>query len=108
MNFGDLRPVLDKIITLLKRIDASISCATCEDNITTADVDDDVPAGLKSVAIIKTSEPGTVTITLSDGSTYDLTVLGESFADAATPNGKLPVYTIASGDGGTWKWHGIK
>lgn len=107
-QFGDLRGLFDKQISLLKSIDRALNCATCRDNVTTAGVDVDVPAGLNSVAIIKTSDTGTVTITLSDGSTYDLTVLGEGFSDAATPNGKLPIYTITSGDGGTWKWHGIK
>jgi len=107
-QYGDLRGPLDKIISILKGIERALTCATCRDNVTTAGEDESVPAGLSSVAIVKTNGTGTVTITLSDGSTYDLTVLGEGFTDAASPNGKLPAYTIASGDSGTWKWHGIQ
>lgn len=107
-NFGDFRPILEAILTLLKRIDRNTGCATCETNVTSAGGAVSIPAGFKSIAVIKTSSGGTATITLSDGSTYPLTELGESFADAATPNGTLPAYTIATGDGATWKWHGIK
>lgn len=108
-QFGDLRGPLDKLIALNKRQVDLLACGTCQENVTSAGVDSSIPAGFKSIAIVKTSQDtDTVTITLSDGSTYDLTVLGESFEDAASPNGTLPAYTIATGDGGTWKWHGIK
>ena len=107
-QYGDLRGPLDKQIALLKRIEKLLGCSTCRENTTTAGANVDVPAGLQSVAILKTNATGTVTITLSDGSTYDLTTQGEGFSDAATANGKLPIYSIASGDGGEWKWHGIK
>lgn len=106
-QFGDLRGPLDKLIALNKRQVDLLACATCQENVTSAGTGN-IPEGFKSIAIVKTSGNDTVTITLSDGSTYNLTVLGESFEDAATPNGSLPSYTIASGDGGTWKWHGIK
>lgn len=108
MQFGDLNPVLGKIIELLKRIDRSLGCAACEPPITTAGGSISVPAGLKSVAITKTNGTGTATVTLSDGSTYALTTLGEGISDAASPNFTLPAYTISTGDGATWKWHGIK
>lgn len=107
-QFGDLRNPLDKLIALQKETNRLLGCSTCRTNTTSAGVNVDVPAGFKSVAILKTNATGTVTITLSDNSTYDLTVQGEGFSDAATPNGSLPIYAITSDDGGEWKWHGIK
>lgn len=106
-NFGDFRPTLKYITDLLNRIDRNTGCVTCTNNITTAGTGS-IPAGLKSVSIVKTSSGGTVTITLSDGSTYALTVQGEGISDAATPNSKLPAYAIVTGDAATWKWHGLK
>lgn len=109
VQYGDLRGPIEALIKLQKETNRLLGCANCQENITSAGVDTDIPAGFKSIAIVKTSQDDdTVTITLSDGSTYDLTALGESFEDAASPNGKLPEYSIATADGGTWKWHGIK
>lgn len=75
--------------------------------ITSAGVAGPIPAGFKSIAIVKTS-PNTdsVILTLSDASTYTLTELGETFIDAATAEQLLPVYAISGT--GTFKWHGIK
>lgn len=77
----------------------------CEES-TTAAGNENIPAGMKSVAIVKTSASDTVTITLSDGSTYIMTEKGEMFSDSADLGRKLPAYTITGP--GTIKWHGIK
>lgn len=113
-EYGDLRGPLDKMIQMLKAIERHTRCTSCGGNggsigdaaITTAGTGD-VPAGLRSFSIVKTSpNTDTVTITLSDGSTYVMVEPGEVFVDAATPGGLLPDYTIAGP--GVWKWHGIK
>lgn len=106
-NYGDFKGALDYIISLLKKIDRHTECAVC--NVaptTTAGAGIDVPAGLRSVAIVKTSADGTVNVTMSDTSVYAMTAAGEVIVDSATGDAKLPAYPI-SGDG-TWKWHGIK
>lgn len=77
-------------------------------HVTSAGVGTSIPAGFKSIAITKTSSAGTVTITLSDGSTFALTAQNELFADAASQYYTLPAYTIATADAATWKWHGIQ
>jgi len=77
-------------------------------NITSAGVDISVPGNFKSIAVVKTNDTGTVNVTLSDGSIYPMTAQGETFADGATAGTLLPAYTIATSDGGTWKWHGIQ
>jgi hypothetical protein len=109
MQFGDIRGTLQTIIDLLRRVDRNTHCTSCGGDaaITSAGTGSSIPAGFKSIAIIKTSSNAdTVTITLSDATTYVLTELGEVFADAASSGGVLPAYTIAGP--GTWKWHGIK
>lgn len=79
----------------------------CQPTITTGGSNTNVPSGLRSVAIVKTSaNTDTVTITLSDGSTYEMKEGGEIFADSADEGRRLPDYIIAGP--GTWKWHGIK
>lgn len=108
-NFGDFKGSLDFIISLLKSINRHTECASCGGtaNIASAGVSTSVPAGFKSIAIVKTStNSDSNTITLSDGSTYPMTELGEVFVDAASPGSTLPAYTISGA--GSWKWHGIQ
>jgi hypothetical protein len=111
-NFGDFRGSYDKMISLLKQIARSLQCIACENTGTlTAQTSSagtgDIDAGFKSIAIVKTNDTGTVTITLSDSSVYTLTEEGEGFSDASSPGFSLPAYDISSADGGTWKWHGL-
>lgn len=109
MNFGDLKPVLDKIISLLTKVERHTGCASCggDTPVTLAGVDASIPAGLKSVAIVKTSPSSdTVTITLSDASTYIMTENNEVFTDSSGGGASLPEYVIVGP--GTWKWHGIQ
>lgn len=72
---------------------------------TSAGENSSIPAGFKSVAIVKTNDTGTVEITMSDASIYTLTEQGEGLSDNSV---NLPAYTIATSDGGEWKWHGIQ
>jgi hypothetical protein len=75
--------------------------------ITSAGTTSPIPAGFKSVSLVKTSSNAdSVTITLSDASTYVMTEQGEVFTDGATDGALLPAYTISGT--GTYKWHGIK
>jgi len=75
--------------------------------ITSAGVSGPIPAGFKSISILKTSaNTDTVIITLSDASTFEMTEPGEIFVDAATAEQLLPTYGISGT--GTFKWHGIK
>lgn len=98
MDFGNLRPSMDKLISLLKRIEHNTETKEFSTSAGTGNI----PAGFKSVSITNNHATDDVTITLSDASTYVLKV-GETFTDVA--KGKLPAYTIA---GGSHKWHGIK
>lgn len=78
----------------------------CQPTVTSAGLGN-VPFGFRSLAIVKTSpNTDTVTITLSDGTTYQMKEYGEIFADAADDGRRLPAYVIAGP--GTWKWHGIR
>ena len=115
-EYGDLRGPLEKLIQLLKAIERHTGCIACAEEgilpspvteITTSGVGSSVPAGLTSVAIIKTNSTGTVNITMSDSTVYPLTTQGEGISDDASNGTILPAYTISSPDGGTWKWHGI-
>lgn len=106
-NYGDFKGALDKIISTLRGIERHTGCASCGSTNTTTAGTGSVPAGLKSVAIVKTSSNAdTVILTLSDASTYTMTEQGEVFVQAASGNGSLPTY-VKSG-AGTIKWHGIK
>lgn len=108
-QFGDLKGLFNYQSSLLKSIDRSLRCLSCGGDaaITTAGANSNVPEGMKSLALVKTSDDSdTVTITLSDSSTFQLTQQGEVFVDAASPGGVLPAYTVVGP--GTWKWHGIK
>lgn len=108
MNYGDLRPSLDFVITLLKQIERHTGCASCGGaTVGTTAGEGDVPAGLRSFSLVKTSEAGIVVITMSDATTYTLTEQGEVFIEAASPGGILPDYTVETSDGATWKWHGV-
>lgn len=107
MEFGDIAPLLRKQIADLEGIRRNTSNAGCCTADTSASGSTSIPAGFASIAITKTSSSGMVVITLSDGSTYPLTMQGEVFIDAGG-NKSLPAYTITTPDGATWKWHGIK
>lgn len=108
MNFGDIRGPLDKMIQLLKEIGRNTSQSACCTATTSAGTGD-IPAGFKTVSIMKTDAgAGVVNITLSDGSVFPLTIQGEVFVDASSDKFVLPSYTISSTLGATWIWHGIK
>lgn len=102
-SFGEFRPILGEIAKYLRMI----AFRPCVDIVTTGGVNTSIPAGFRSISIIKTSaNTDTTTVTLSDGTTYLITEKGEGFEDAGNENGtRLPLYTIS---GGSWKWHGIK
>jgi hypothetical protein len=109
MDFFQIKGSLDYMISLLKGIERHTKCASCGGDaiITSAGVDTSIPAGFKSITIVKTSDNSdSVLVEMSDSSIYPITEQFEVFEDAASPNGVLPAYDI-SGDG-TWKWHGIK
>jgi len=97
-----LQNQVDFIITKIKEIANQTRSKSCCISTTSAGIGVSVPAGLNSVAIVQTGA-GDVDILLSDGSTYTMTVVGETFVDSG---GLLPAYTISGT--GTWKWHGIK
>jgi hypothetical protein len=103
MNWGDFRDPFNHAITLLKQIANHTNQSGCCTAVTSSGINTSIPAGFASIAI--TAESGGVNITLSDGTVFPLSVLGEVFVDAAGANKSLPAYTIS---GGTWKWHGIK
>lgn len=89
-------------------IDALTNPSSFITHTTGAGTNTSIPAGYKSIAITKTNSTGTVNITLGDSSIFPLTSQNEIFADAASQYYQLPGYTIATSDGGTWKWHGIQ
>lgn len=110
-NFGDFKPTFDYIISLLKGIDRSTSCTACAaggsvTNLSAAGTNISVPAGFKSIAIVKTGVSDTVDIEMSDSSLYTMTELGEVFVQAVSPGSTLPAYNIAGES--SWKWQGIQ
>jgi hypothetical protein len=108
-SFFEFRGPLDTIIGLLKKIEKHLCCLvsgggggeTLEPSAGTGSI----PAGFRSIAIVRTSSADDVTITLADATTYIMTAEGEVFEDGIE-SGLLPAYTITGP--GTWKWHGIK
>lgn len=103
-NYFEFKPILGEIARYLRILTTKDCCNTPP--VTSAGTGN-VPAGFKSVAIVKTSTSADSTIiTLSDGSTYTMTEQGEVFSDAALDGQTLPAYTITGA--GTIKWHGIK
>ncbi len=110
MESQKLQDVIYQCFKLLTKIDTNIQCEKCKTlapAVTTAGTGD-IPAGMKSFSIIKTSSAGTVTITMSDATTYVLTELGESFIESANEGASLPDYAVVGAGGGTFKWHGIQ
>lgn len=105
IQLGDLQGFLHKMISELKHINRNTGIGGCCPAITSAGSSTSIPAGFGSVAIVQTSA-GVVNITLSDGTIFQMTVIGETFIDAAAPNKSLPIYAISGS--AAWKWHGIK
>ena len=103
---GDLKPYFGEISRLLRSIANALCRQITPIQQTTSAGTGSIPAGFKSVAIAKTSSNAdTVTLTLSDGSVYTMTELGEIFVDSASVSSFLPAYT--KGGAGTIKWHGV-
>jgi hypothetical protein len=105
MEFGDLRPKLDHLISLLKEIGRNTNDNSCCVASTSAGVNINVPAGFASASVALTS--GSINVTMSDGSIYPMTTVGEVLVQAALQNEVLPSIIIISGPG-TWKWSAIK
>lgn len=102
MQFGDLNPVLGKIITLLKQIEHNTACAVCGVTLSpTVEENASIAAGASYVRVTKTNGVGTVDITFPDASVFTLTAQDEFFEIPYT-GGILPAITVSSGDGGTW------
>jgi len=101
MAFGDYKPYLGEIARNT-RITANALCGTPSTAITSAGTGN-IPAGYKSISIVAVTVP--ITMTLSDGSTYTFTTVGETVVQASAEGGSLPAYTLS---GGTWKWIGVK
>lgn len=102
MNFGDLNPVLGRIITLLKEIARYTNPAACSCVATTSAGAGNVAAGFKDVTFVQVS--GSPIITFPDASTYTLAA-GEHLRIVAPAQTKLGAFTIA---GGTHQWVGVK
>src|SRR5271169_3403739 len=108
MEFGDLRGSLGEIIRLLKTIDRNTNDNACCAATTSAGTNSSVPQGFNSVSIVQTSVSGTVTITMSDGSTFELAGQGQGYSVSAAAFQYLTAYAISSGGGATWQWSAIK
>lgn len=98
--YGEFKPILGEIARYL-RIMSNAQCGTPSTAITSAGTGQ-IPAGFNSVSIVATSVP--ITLTMSDGSTYIFTTVGESIVQTAAIGGSLPAYALS---GGTWKWIGV-
>lgn len=71
-----------------------------------------IPAGLKAVAIEKTNDTGSLSITTFDG-TFTLSELGEALSVQASENSNttkyvLPAFTLETEDGAEWRWFGVQ
>lgn len=105
MQFGDLKPVLGEIIRLLKSVDRHTDNNACCVADTSAGTGD-VPAGFRDLTITQTAS-GTVVITMSDGTIYTLSAVGQSYVAQAPIFKNLPAYTIIATAGATWQWNGL-
>jgi hypothetical protein len=103
MVFGEIKPSLNEIAHLLRVLVKTQCSAVSPSPAITSGGTGNIPSGYKSVSIVATTVP--VTVTFSDGSTYTFTIIGESIEHAASEGGVLPAYTFS---GGTIKWTGVK
>ena len=104
MQFGDLRPVLDFIITQNKKIEYNTSHSENKPTGLLSGVDavHVVAAGYSKLVVTKTNSSGTVVVTFPDTSTYTLTATGEVF----TIEGHfLGAYTITGAGGAIYKYY---
>jgi len=97
-----LQGAVAHIIVLLKQIAHQTRGNACCDSVPSSGVAS-IPAGLSSITVTQTGA-GTVTITPTGGVAYTLNTVGETYT---LTGGNLPAFTIASTDGGTWKWYGV-
>ena len=104
MKAGDIKPTLNEIIARLKEIARNTNNNACCTAVTSSGVNTSVPAGFGSVSIVLTS--GSINVTMSDGTVYPMTTVGESLIQSASPVEALPSYVISGT--GTWKWVAIK
>lgn len=100
-------PVNVSLVPASLPLEVTVTPTTPTVAITSAGTTSPIPAGFKSIAIVKTSvSTDSFVIAMSDASTYTMTLQGEVFGDSAGDNQTLPAYTITGT--GTYKWHGIK
>jgi hypothetical protein len=99
--FGEFRPILGEMARYL-RIISNAQCGT-PSQITLTGGTGNIPAGFNSISIVATTVPAT--LTYADGSTYTLSVVGESIKLSASEGGTLPAITVTAG---AIKWTGIK
>lgn len=104
-DIGDVVQRLGRANTQLDRIiDQNSGCCKTPDTVTSG-INSSIPAGFKSISIVKTNVNGTATITFADSTAYPLNLEGEGITVSGR---KLPAFTITSGGGATWKWIGEK
>lgn len=102
MLLGDAQPYFLQFRRLLESINGSL-CTASTTPATISGGTGNIPAGFKTVTIVATTAPAT--ITFPDSSTYSLATVGETLTLTA-PNGTiLPALTISVG---AVKWVGSK
>jgi hypothetical protein len=106
MNYGDIRDQIVLIINKLDSIDKHTDNNACCVAVTSAGQNSSVPAGFRNVSVIQTGA-GVVVITMSDGSTFTLNTVGQSYVVSAPIFKNLPAFTVATTDGATWQWSAL-
>ena len=106
MNYGDLHGPLGEIIRLLKSVDRHTDNNACCVATTSAGTNTSVPAGFRVLTIEQTGA-GTVIITMSDGTIYTLSGVGQTYSVSAPIFKSLPAFAISATGGATWQWNGL-
>lgn len=106
MESGDFKPVMGTVIQHLKQIERNTNNNACCTASTSAGTDTSVPAGFRSVTITQTVA-GMVVITMSDGTTYTLSGVGQSLPITAPVFQSLPAFPVSASGGGAWQWIGL-
>lgn len=99
---GNIKPFFDELARILRLQTKDTSCITAS----SSDVANPqtIRSKYASITIVKTGADVT-TLTFKDGTTYQMTSLGETLVISANPGGDLPSFDIS---GGSYKWAAVK
>jgi hypothetical protein len=105
MQAGDIKPTLHEIIARLKEIARNTNNNACCEATTSAGQNSSIPKGFGSVSVVQLTS-GVVNITMSDGTVFQLSAVGQVYVVSAPDFEYLAAFPISGT--ATWEWSAIK